>query len=117
MGLKTITLDDVYSPKTSTKDIVVDVQTGDGQDSSFAIFLGTAFLEANAPANCGTKKDVDGKNIFISATIVDVLKETNWTSMTVSVTEGASTTTFGPYKAQAENHLDTVIYTLKLITQ
>ena len=57
-----------------------------------------------------------GKNIIISVTIVDLLRETNWTSMTVIIMEGIDRVTiFGPYKAQAEKHLDTVIYTLKLI--
>jgi hypothetical protein len=40
------------------------------------------------------------------------------TSITAFVTEGsAKSKKYGPYKAEAENHLDTVIYTLKLTHQ
>lgn len=118
MAVKHVDLDDCYVPKSNDKEIVLDVEIGDGQDGSFAIFLGTSFLVANAPAKLGKKADVMGKSTIISATVVDVLQETNWTSMTVLVTEGnGKPTRFGPYKAQAETHLDTVIYTLKLVHQ
>lgn len=117
MAVKHVDLDDRYVPKTTDEDIIVDVKIGDGQEGSYAIFLGTDFIEANAPANLGKKADVSGKKTTVSVTIVDELKETNWTSMTVFVTEGSHLTKFGPYSVQAENHLDTVIYTLKLVHQ
>ena len=118
MAVKHIDLDDCYIPKTSDKEIVLDVQIGDGQTGSYAIFLGPEFLEANAPATLGKKKDLKGKKTTVSVTIVDELEETNWTSMIVFVTEGSDEPAkFGPYKVQAENHLDTVIYTLKLVHQ
>lgn len=118
MAVKHIDLEDCYVPKTSTKPVVVDVQIGDGQDGAYAVFLGTDFVGANAPVTLGKKADLKGKRTTVSVTIVDQLEETNWTSVTVHVTEGESNSqTFGPYKTQAENHLDTVIYTLKLIHQ
>lgn len=117
MAVKHIDLDDCYIPKTSDKDIIADVKIGDGQEGSYAIFSGIELIETNAPANLGKKADVQGKNTIISVTIVDELMETNWTSMTVIITEGDTETKFGPYKARAEQHLDTVIYTLKLIHQ
>ena len=118
MAVKLVDLDDVYIPKTEDKDIIVDVTIGDGQDGSYAIFLGTDFIEANAPANLGKKANVVGKKTTVSVTIVDELQETNWTSMTVYVSEGpGKPAKFGPYKSQAENHLDTIIYTLKLSHQ
>jgi hypothetical protein len=46
------------------------------------------------------------------------LQESNMTSITAFVTEGSGKAKkYGPYKAEAENHLDTVIYTLKLLHQ
>jgi hypothetical protein len=118
MAVKHVDLDDCYIPKSNDKDIVIDVEIGDAQDGSYSIFLGTEFIGANAPAKLGKKADLMGKSTVISTTVVDVLQETNWTSMTVLVTEGSGRPTrFGPYKAQAENHLDTVIYTLKLVHQ
>jgi hypothetical protein len=115
MATKLVELSETYLPKTSTDNIIVDVKIGDGQDGSYAIFLGTEFIESDAPANIGKKKDVIGKKTTVSVTIVDQLEETNMTSMTVFVTEGnTKPKKFGPYKAEAETHLDTVIYTLKL---
>ncbi len=115
MAVKHVDLDDCYIPKTNDKDIIVDVEIGDGQEGSYAIFLGADFIEANAPATLGKKADVVDKRTTISVTIVDELEETNWTSITVFISEGTNRTKYGPYKVQAENHLDTVIYTLKLV--
>lgn len=118
MATKLVELNETYLPKTNNEDIIVDVKIGDGQDGSYAIFLGTDFIEANAPANLGKKKNVVGKQTMISVTIVDQLQETNMTSMTVFVTEGpGKPKKIGPFKAEAEAHLDTVIYTLKLAHQ
>ena len=114
MAVKHIDLDDCYNAKTEDKDIVVDVTIGDGQEGSYSIFFANQFIEANAPATIGKKDEVTGKRTTVSVTVVDELQETNWTSMTVWVQEGNHQTKYGPYSAQAENHLDTVIYTLKL---
>ncbi len=106
---------DTFSPKTSDQDIIVKVSVGDGQQGTYAVFLGTEFIEANAPANLGKRADLLGKPIVVSVTIVDILKETKHTSMTVTILEGNQLTTqYGPYKQDAPDHLDTVIYTLKL---
>ena len=116
MAVKHIDLDDCFVPKTTDKDIIADVTIGDGQEGSYSIFLGTKLIKSNGPAKLGKKSDIMGKNTIITVTIVDELKETNWTSITVLLHEGEEpVTTFGPYKAQAENHLDTVIYSLKLV--
>lgn len=118
MAVKHVDLDDCYIPKTSDQEIFADVEIGDGQDGSYSIFSGTKFIKANAPAKLGRKADIIGKKTRISVTIVDELQETNWTSITVFISEGTGAPTkFGPYKVQAENHLDTIIYTLKLVHQ
>lgn len=117
MAVKHIELADKYIPKTSTKDIIVEVMIGDAGDEvgAYSVFLGTEFINANEPANIGKKADVVNKKTTISVTIPDVLEETNWTSMTVLVKEGSGDPTqFGPYKYELEDHLDTAIYTLKL---
>lgn len=117
MAVKHVDLDDCYIPKTSDKDILVDVTIGDGQEGSYSVFLGKNLVQANGQARLGKKADVVGKNTTISVTVIDELKETNWTSMTVFVTEKGEISKFGPYKIQAEHHLDTIIYTLKLVHQ
>ncbi len=117
MAVNHVDLDDCYIPKTNEQDIIVEVAIGDGQEGSYSVFLGKNLVKANAPANIGKKANLAGKKTTVSVTIVDELKHTNWTSITVFFSEGGETTQFGPYKMRAENHLDTIIYTLKLIHQ
>jgi len=117
MAVKHVDLDDVYDIKTSTNDVFVDVTIGDGQVGSYSVFLGRDLIKSNAPANIGKRSDIDGKNTIVTVAIVDTLKSTNWTSITIKVTEGGTETVYGPYKAMAEKHLDTVMYSLKLINQ
>ncbi len=120
MAVKHIDLEDRYIPITENKNIIITVEIGDAGDdvSAYAIFLGTDFISVNEPANLGKKANVLGKKTTISVTIPDVLKETNWTSMTVFASEGnANPVRFGPYRAEVEDHLDTAIYTLKLSHQ
>lgn len=117
MAIKHVDFDDSYQPKTTTKDIIANVEIGDGQVGSYSIFLGRKLISSNDPANLGKKNTVSGKRTIFSVTIVDTLKQTNWTSMTVFIREGETETIYGPYKVMAENHLDTVVYTLRLINE
>ncbi len=117
MAVTFIDLKDTYNIKTKTKDIVVDVIIGDGQGGDFTISLGKQLIEINKPATMGKQDDVKGKKTIVSVKVDDTLKETNHTSITVIVTEGASTATYGPYKHEVAQHLDSVVYTLKLSNQ
>ncbi|MGX5817380.1 hypothetical protein ACWKWU_04240 [Chitinophaga lutea] len=118
MAIKYVDLDDVYTIKNAKQDILVKVTTGDGQDSAYSVFLGQRFIVSDDIANLGKKKDVAGKKTLITAVIADVLEETNWTSMTVEIFQGDDEPVkYGPYKAKAENHLDTVIFTLQIQNQ
>lgn len=116
MAVKHVDLDDCYIPKTQEESITVSVSIGDGQSGAYTIFSGRNLVSANKPGNLGTKDQIGDKNTIITVTVVDTLKETNWTSMTVFVEEGNDAPAkFGPYKVQAQHHLDTIIYSLKLI--
>lgn len=119
MAIKHIDLEERYIPKTNTEDIIIEVIIGDGGDAvgSYAVFVGKEFIDANATANIGKKANLENKRTTISCAIPDVLKETNWTSITVIIREGLEETKFGPYKAEVEAHLDTAIYTLKITHQ
>lgn len=119
MPVKHIDLEERYLPLTNTEDIIVEVGIGDSGDEtgSYAVFSGTEFIEANAPANLGKKAAIVKKKTTVSVTVPDVLKETNWTSITVYISEGATITQLGPYKAELEAHLDVAVYTLKISHQ
>jgi hypothetical protein len=117
MAVSYIDLNGSYQPKTEDENIEVEVQIGNGQSGSYAIFLGKVLKGANKPAVLGKKADIVDKNTVITVTITDLLEETNWTSMTVTVTEGKHKTEFGPYEKQVPHSMDTAIYTLKLVHQ
>jgi hypothetical protein len=117
MAVTFVDLKDVYNIKTKTKDIIVDVAIGDGQSGNYSISLGKNLVEMNGPANLGKQADVTGKKTIVTVKVNDTLTETNHTSMTVIVTEGAGKTVFGPYSQEVAQHLDSVIYTLKLMNQ
>lgn len=117
MAVHHVDLDDCYQPKTADQDILVSVKIGDGQKGAYSIFLGRDLVTSNEEANLGKAADVGNKDILITVAIRDTLRQTNWTSMTVTVREGGDDSRFGPYKMQAEKHLDTIIYTLKLVRE
>jgi hypothetical protein len=117
MAVKNVHLDDCYIPKSQDQNITVEVTIGDGQSGSYSIFLGKTLVSVNEPAHLGTRADIQGTRTTIAVVIVDELKETNWTSISARFIEGGEVAEFGPYKTQAENHLDTIIYTLKVVHQ
>lgn len=118
MAVKEIDFTDCYTPKTEDKQNSISVDIGDGQTGSYSIFLGTSLVTTNTTASLGTKKNMLGKAVTISVTVVDTLQETNWTSMTVRLKEeGQEEKVYGPYRHLAEAHLDTVVFVLKLIVQ
>ncbi len=49
MAVKHVDLDDCYIPKTNNKEIVADVEIGDGQEGSYSIFLGSAIYRSKCP--------------------------------------------------------------------
>jgi hypothetical protein len=117
MAISYIDLNGSYQPRTEDENIKVAVQIGNGQTGSYAIFLGKVLKGANKPAVLGKKADIVDKTTIITVTITDLLDETNWTSMSVTVTEGKFETELGPYEKQVGHSMDTVIYTLKLVHQ
>ena len=115
MAVSYLELEDNYNVKTDDKPISIEVEVGNGQSGAYVIFLGKKLKGTNSPAPLGQKADVKGQKATIATTVADTLQETNWTSVTVYVIEGENRTTFGPYKKQAAQHLDTIIYTLQIL--
>ena len=115
MSIINVDLDAEYVPKTEDQDIKVSVEIGDGQCGAYVIFLDKELKGTNAEANIGNKANVVGKRTIVATTIIDTLKETNWTSVTIKIREGNFSQTFGPYKKQAPENNDMVIYTLKIM--
>lgn len=94
--------------------LTVSVQPGDGQGGGYLIFNGSQLVGINNKAIIGSIEDTQ-EWLTVTATIKDKLGETNWTSITITLkANGQQIYTFGPYKREAEKHLDTVGYTIRI---
>lgn len=109
-----VDIDVACKPVGTTDPITVEVFIGDGQRGSYEIFLGNQLKSTNKPASLGTGAEVQGKRTLISVTIPDTLKETNWTSVTVRLLEGAKTESFS-FKKLVPEHMDTAIYSINIL--
>lgn len=114
MSTTYLEIEDKYTPSNDNNDIIVSVNIGDGQSGAYLVFLNQTLKGANAEANIGKRNDVIDKRTIISATVTDVLEETNWTSVTVTITQGANKKVYGPYSKQVAQNLDTVCYIIKI---
>ncbi len=107
-------IEDRYVPTSENTDIEVSIAIGDGQKGAYLIFLDQVLKGANKKAIMGKPADVLNKTTVISATVTDVLDETNWTSVTITVSQGATTKVYGPYSKQVAANFDTVVYIIKI---
>jgi hypothetical protein len=114
MAIIYVEVEDKYKPKTVDKDIEVAVTVGDAQTGAYMIFLEKKLKGANKSAKMGKAADVIGKRTIVSATVVDKLDETNWTSLTITITEGTNSTKYGPYSKQVAQNYDTVSYIIQI---
>lgn len=115
MATSYIEIEGKYKPQTSDQEIFISVEIGDAQTGAYLIFLGTKLKGNNSTANMGKQSDVLGKKSIISATVVDVMEETNWTSLTVRIKEGSNEEVYGPYTKEVATHLDTVCFIIKIL--
>ena len=104
---------ELYKLKTETADIIISAASGDGEGGSYVIFKGQKLLGANETINAGTADSCNGKIIKIIATIQDKLPQTNWTSITVTITENGVKTEY-PYSEELPANLDTACYIIKI---
>jgi hypothetical protein len=115
MAITYVEIEDRYKPKTTDQNISVSVIIGDAGVGAYLIFLDKKLKGANKPANLGKSAAVLRKRTIISATVPDVLDETNWTSITIWVEEGNKRTIYGPYSKEVPNNLDTVCFLIKIL--
>lgn len=118
MAVTYVDIQDRYFINSSNKDdVVINVTIGDGQTGGYVIFQDITLKSANRSANFKAANKLDGVRCLVSATIVDMLNQTNWTSVTVEVQNGGRVQTYGPYSKEAPAHLDTVCFTISIYFQ
>lgn len=99
-----------YLPQTGDQEIICSVVIGDGQQGSYTITVDADLKAVDHPARLGRRADLQNRTTFVTAHITDVLRETNWTSVTVTMQEAARLTTFGPYSFEVPQQNDEVDY-------
>jgi len=117
MAVTYVEIEDRYQLLTADQPVEIAVTIGDGQTGGYLIFLDRKLKGVNKPAKLGKAAELTGKRILVSATVVDEMNTTNWTSVTIVVREGDRETRFGPYSREAAQHLDTISYVIKLVNQ
>jgi hypothetical protein len=115
MAVSFVEIEDRYKPKTTDQTIFASVLIGDAGVGGYVIFLDMVLKGINKRASLGKASKVLGKRTTLSVTVPDVLEETNWTSITVLIEEGNSKTTYGPYRKEVVQHLDTVCFVVKIL--
>ncbi|MBS1616470.1 MAG: hypothetical protein JST06_10180 [Bacteroidetes bacterium] len=103
-----------FLPVTDDTEIICTVFIGNGQSGSYTILLGDQLLGVNQPARLGKKAALIGKTTHVIAQVTDVLQETNWVSLTISMWEGASETRFRPYNIEVPNQNDEVEFIIQI---
>jgi hypothetical protein len=118
MAVQYVDLDGICDLDDNNDDVEVEVSVGDGQPNfSLNYFLDQSLLGSGPVISLGPASALRGKRLMIVVVVQDRLEETNWTSFTAWITQGQKETQYGPYSKEAENHMDTVIYTLKIRMQ
>jgi hypothetical protein len=118
MAVQYVDLDALYNLDNNNDDVEVKVIVGDGQPNySINVFLDQSLLGSGPNINLGPASELRGKRLMIVVVVQDRLEVTNWTSFTAWIRQGRKETQYGPYSKEAENHMDTVIYTLKIQLQ
>lgn len=116
MAIINVEIEDKYFPKDINEPVSVFAEFGNGQPGGgYVVFLNQELKGFNGVVEIGSPKDLCDKWTIISATIVDKLGETNWTSISVSISQGNHKTNYGPYSKLVPKNLDTVCYLIKIL--
>ncbi len=109
-----VDIEDNYSLKSQEDDVYADVIIGNAQPGAYSIFLNTELIGQNKRVKAGKASGLVDKKLVFSVVVQDEREETNWTSAEITLEEGNSRTSYGPYSREVNAHLDTVTYTIKI---
>ena len=109
-----VEVDEKYKISNHDAKISIDAKKYDGQGGAYSFFINENYLGSNKEKRVGIGKNLNDKTITISATIKDKLEETNWTSIKIFIKEDDDIKKEYEYSKEAEKHLDTVQYLIKI---
>ena len=106
---------EIYTLKSELNALTISVEIGDKQIGGYFIFNDTNLVGANNSAEIYKGADCFGNWITVVAVIKDQRNETNSTSVSIIFKElGEKMIVLGPYNREADNHSDTIVYTIKI---
>lgn len=109
-----VDIEDRYHLKTDNEEVNVDVIIGNAQPGAYSIFLNSKLVGQNKPIGLGKASSLANKKLLVSVVVQDERVETNWTSAEIVIKEGSNKISYGPYSKEVNEHLDTIIYTIKI---
>lgn len=110
--------EDLFKLHSTSHALDLSVTIGDGQGGGYLIFRDTKLIASNKKITIKKLSDLQDKWLTFVVVIKDKLEETNWTSVSITIKEtDKEAITFGPYKREVQNHLDTVCYSIKIKIQ
>jgi hypothetical protein len=98
-------------------DIDIKVSTGNGQGGGVIVFFENTLIQEKNNKYAIDHKSKFDKWITIVVVIKDKLTQTNWTNVTIDIKESGLEGKSYKYSREVPNHLDTVIYTVKIKVQ
>lgn len=109
--------EELFILENETNNLEIKVETGNGQGGGVIVFFENNLIhEKNNKFTIEKASKID-KWITVAVVIKDKLTQTNWTNVTINLKESNSQEKFYKYSREVPNHLDTIVYTIKIKIQ
>lgn len=106
-----------FKIENESNKLIIEVETGNGQGGGIIVFFDNNLLkEVNNKFAIVNEIKVN-KWITVVVVIKDKLTQTNWTNVSVNLKEEGLQNQIYKYSREVPNHLDTIIYTVKIKIQ
>lgn len=110
--------EELFILESEINKLEIKVVTGNGQGGGIVVFFENNLIqEINNKFTIDDNTSKFEKWITIAVVIKDKLTQTNWTNVTINLKESDLEEKVYRYSREVPNHLDTIIYTIKIKIQ
>lgn len=109
--------EELFVLQNETNKIDIQVETGNGQGGGVIVFFGNNLIQEKDNKFTIENKSKINKWITVAVVIKDKLTQTNWTNVNIKMKETDSDEVSYKYSREVPNHLDTIVYTIKIKIQ
>ena len=103
--------------QNNANDLEIKVTTGNGQGGGVVLFFENKLIQEKNNKYVIDNQSKFDKWITVVVVVKDKLTQTNWTNVTIDIKEADFQGKSYKYSREVPNHLDTVIYTVKIKVQ